>query len=258
MFKFGRMKVYLIVLVTIGLGLNLTSCKDDVITKCETVAGPSLRMTVQPMFGGQVLYLDSTYLTAEGHKIQFTDLKFYMEDIRNGNTQLIDAALFDYRERGTFLLETEGDIADFSDLQANLGVDSSVNHDNPSAFANASMLNIANSNDMHWAWNPGYIFVKVEGKADTIPDATDLFNHNIVFHVGLDVNLQTLDYSNLNWVTINPDLSELQFVLDMATFLQGSTQNIDVKTEFSSHSSAGQEALTLKVMENFKEALTLF
>ena len=110
---------------------------------------------------------------------------------------------------------------------------------------------------MHWGWNPGYIFVKIEAKADTIADGNDIFDHNVVFHVGLDANMQTLDYANLNWLALGNDVHELQFGLDLATFLQGSTQSIDLQTEYSSHSAPGQEALTLKVMENFKEALTL-
>ena len=40
----------------------------------------------------------------------------------------------------------------------------------------------------------------------------------------------------------------------MAKFLHG-TQTINVKDEFSTHSTGAQAALTLKVMENFKEAL---
>lgn len=253
------MKLFILLLTLFGLGLTFKSCKpDEIDDPVDVPSTPMLRVSVQPTFGGQFLYLDSTYTTVEGYKIQFTDLKFYMQNVRNGGTQLIDAGLFDYRSRGTLLFEAKGSAANFSSLQANLGVETAINHNNPSEFSNTSMLNISNSNDMHWGWNPGYIFVKIEGKADTIQDATLLFDHNIVFHVGLDVNLQTLDFTNVQWNTVNQNTSEFQLQLDMATFLQGSTQNIDVKTEFSTHSSAGQEALTLKVIENFKEALTAF
>lgn len=258
MIKFEKMKVFVALVALVGFSMVFTSCDDDVVpppTECPA-PGPQIKLTVQPMFGTDELFLDSSYTTVEGYKVQFTDLKFYMEDIRNGSIPMIDAGLFDFRERGTLLLQTTGNASDFTSLQANLGVDAGINHDNPSEFATSSMLNISNSNDMHWGWNPGYIFVKIEGRADTIPDATDLFDHNIVFHAGLDVNLQTLEFTNLNWITIGTDSHELQFQLDMATFLQGSSQSIDLKTEYSSHSAAGQEALTLKVMENFKEALT--
>jgi len=258
MIKFENMKTFKAVVIVACSVLVLASCKEDEIVTCEPMpAGPTLRLTVQPTFGGQDLHLDSTYTTAEGYLVQFTEIKFYMQDVRNGSTLMISDGLFDFRSRGTLLLEASGDPLDFTALQANLGVDSAINHDNPSEFDNASWLNISNSNDMHWGWNPGYIFVKVEAKADTIADGIDLFDHNVIFHTGKDVNLQTLDYTNLNWLALGNDIHELQFGFDLATFLQGSTQSIDLQTEFSSHSAPGQEALTLKVMENFKEALTL-
>jgi hypothetical protein len=257
MIKFENMKIVNAILIAGCLALVLTSCMDDEIVTCEPLEGSTLKLTVQPTFGAQDLHLDSTYTTAEGYKVQFTEIKFYIQDVKNGSVTMISDGLFDFRSRGTLLLEASGDPLDFAGLQANLGVDSSINHDNPSEFPNSSWLNISNSNDMHWGWNPGYIFVKIEAKADTIADGNDVFDHNVVFHVGLDANMQTLDYTNLNWLALGNDVHELQFGLDLATFLQGSTQSIDLQTEFSSHSAPGQEALTLKVMENFKEALTL-
>ena len=257
MIKFENMKIVKAVLLAVCSALVLTSCKDDEIVTSEPMEGSMLKLTVKPTFGTQDLNLDSTYTTAEGYKVQFTEIKFYIQDVKNGSTTLISDGLFDYRSRGTLLLEASGDPLSFTALQTNLGVDSSTNHDNPSEFPNSSWLNISNSNDMHWGWSPGYIFVKIEAKADTIADGNDVFDHNVVFHVGLDANLQTLDYTNLNWLALGNDVHELQFGLDLAVFLQGSTQSIDLQTEFSSHSAPGQEALTLKVMENFKEALSL-
>ena len=242
--KFEGMKQLLIVAGMIGGMFVMNSCKDDPPEQqCPPPVEPTVKLTVHPKFGALDLYLDSSYTTAEGYGVKFTDIKFYVQDVRNGSTSMIDAGLFDYRERGTLLLETTGEPTDFGSLQANLGVEASINHDDPAGFANSSMLNIANANDMHWGWNPGYIFVKVEAKADTIIDATELFDHNVVFHCGLDANMQTLDFTNLQWQTIGENQSELQFELNMATFLQGSVQSIDLKTEHSSHSMAGQEFL---------------
>ena len=85
-----------------------------------------------------------------------------MQDIKNVSTQMTDAGLFDFRARGTTLLKVKGNGSDFTNLTANLGVGSSVNHNDPTAFPNSSMLNITNTNDMHWNWSPGYIFVKIE------------------------------------------------------------------------------------------------
>lgn len=254
--KFGSMSMKTLLSVSVLVLLLSMSCnKDEVPEPAESVA--SLRIYVDPVFAGAPLYLDSTYTTAEGYKVQFTDIKFYIQNVRNGNTTLIDAALFDFAERGHLLYSGNGKGSDFQNLQANLGVEASINHDDPSAFANSSWLNISNANDMHWGWNPGYIFVKIEGRVDTIPDSQLLFDRSIVFHCGGDAYLQSLDFTGLIWTPTGETLVEqTTWQLDMATFLQGSAQNIDLKTEFTSHSSPGQEAITLKVLENFNEALT--
>ncbi len=236
--------------------LFFASCKEDVAPVPEEEPTNYVKIEVDPMFDTEVLHLDSVYTTQEGYDIKFLEIRFYMENVRNGSTSLIDAGLFDYRARGTTLLRTEGKGTDFGSLQANLGVGAANNHSDPSAFPSESMLNILNASDMHWDWGQGYIFVKVEAKVDTIPDGTALFNHNVVFHAGQDVNLQTLSFDNLSWTTVgNEDVLRLK--LDMGLFLNGS-QTIDVKDESSTHSAPSQEALTLKVMTNFKEALTLY
>jgi len=242
--------VYLLI---IGVIL-LTSCKNkENLDPVEETIGNYVNIEVQPVFDTENLYLDSVYTTQEGYKIKFTDIKFFMGDIKNVSTQYTDAGLFDYRARGMLLSRQKGNGSDFMNMTANLGVGSAVNHNDPTAFPNSSALNITNADDMHWNWSPGYIFVKIEAKADTIPDATINLNHNIVYHAGLDVNAQTLSFTNITWNRIGNE-ETFRLKLDMAKFLNG-TQTIDVKDEFSTHSMAGQEALTLKVMENFKEAL---
>lgn len=249
------MKSTFIYISFVLLFFTLQSCKDkeDLNPVAEDL-GNYVNIDVQPVFDTENLFLDSIYTTQEGYKIKFTEIRFFMEDIRNGSKLMLDAALFDYRARGTTLLHKKGTGDDFMNLTANLGVGSSENHKDPVTFPNTSMLNITNADDMHWNWNPGYIFVKVEAKADTIIDGTTLLNHNIVFHAGLDVNLQTLDFTGLTWNKIG-NVDHLNLKLDMAKFLNG-TEIIDVKNEYSSHSAIGQEAITLKVMSNFKEAIS--
>jgi len=241
-----------------ALGLLLfsfQSCKDkdDDLDPAPQDLGNYVTIDVQPVFDTEDLDLDNVYTTQEGYKIQFTDIKFFLEDIKNVNNKMIDAGLFDYKVKGTTLLRTKGKGIDFMNLTANLGVGSAVNHNDPVAFANSSVLNITNSGDMHWNWSPGYIFVKIEAKADIVVDGTTDLTQNVVLHAGLDVNLQILSFTNITWNKVGNE-ETFRLKLDMSKFLNG-TQTIDIATENSTHSMSGQEALTLKVMENFKEAL---
>ena len=54
-----------------------------------------LRINVNASFGSQDFFLDSIYQTDEGHLVKFTDLKFFITDLKNGTDTLIDAALYD-------------------------------------------------------------------------------------------------------------------------------------------------------------------
>jgi len=254
--KFENMKKFFVVGLVGFVLLTSVSCKEDPVDVPDPDPIPSVRIDVQPVYNGNDLYLDSTYTTTEGYKVQFTDIKFYLEDVRNGAVQLTDAVLFDYSERGTLLYDGSGKASNFGALEANLGVGSTNNNSDPTAFANESWLNISKSNDMHWGWNPGYIFVKVEARVDTIPDANDVFDQFVIFHAGKNENLESVTFSNLNWTSIGENRHQLTMELDMSTFLQSSQHTIDLQFENTSHSAPGQEALTTKIMQNFKEALT--
>ncbi len=230
-----------------------TSCKNKE-NPAPPVPNHYVKINVHPKYGTETLYLDSVFQTSEGYDIKFTDIKFYLQDVKNGTSVLSPVGLFDYRVKGVQAVKEIGTKDNFSSFTANLGVDASINHNDPTTFSNSSPLNISNANDMHWGWNPGYIFVKVEAKADTLQDGIANFDQTIVFHIGLDVNLQTLSFSNLNWTT-NGDEDILDLKLDMKSFLV-SPQPIDVKTEFTCHSAVGQEALAMKVITNFKNAIS--
>ena len=58
------------------IALSFVACKDDPNPVPEPIIVS--KVTVQPVYGGQTLYLDSTYTTVEGYDVQFTDIKFYM------------------------------------------------------------------------------------------------------------------------------------------------------------------------------------
>lgn len=236
--------------------LTLYACKEKNATPIAPVVD-ELSVTMQPMFGTSFLALDQPYSSPEGYLVQFTDIKCYFTTLKNGSSSLCQAALFDYRTTGKTVFKAEGLPSSYPSLTAFLGVDSSQNHLDPSTFPNTNPLNITLANDMHWDWNPGYIFLKIEAKVDTIPaDGIDQFNHFVVFHIGTDLFRQSLSFSNLNWVATSAHLYTLPLKVDMQQFLQNGATSINLKTEYTSHSSAGQEALSLKVIQQFKNAIS--
>jgi hypothetical protein len=231
------------------------SCKKPPNTPQPVEEKKYIRMDVFPKWNNETLHLDSIYTTDEGYLIKFTNLNFYISDLSN-NTNTLSTALFIYRN-SNILLTTEDDFTKFNALQGNLGV-GTENHLDPSAFPIESPLNIMNANGMHWGWNPGYTFIQVEAMVDTIVDGNTLLDHSIVYHVGKDENLQSFQYTNLNWEDIGSNIHRLKLKLDLYNFLTNSTQPINLKTDYTTHSGIGEEVISLKVIQNFKEALQPF
>lgn len=236
----------------------LVACKKE--TPQPPVVNPTptdeLTVNVFPFYSGDTLHLDSTYQTPEGYDFQFTDLKFYVSHLKNGTDTLVRAALFDYREKGNLFFQVPKTPTNFSSLDGFLGVESALNHADPTAFANEDPLHIVNAGGMHWGWNPGYIFVKVEIRVDTISDGIPLFDHLAVYHVGTDAFIQSLSFPEVTWVKQQELKYKAAMKLDMNRFFVNGNSIIDVKNEFIMHSAAGQEALSLKAISNFKSALS--
>ena len=232
----------------------LFACKpDDVIP--PPAPAETARIVVNPSFGNLPLELDSVYQGPNGIQIKVSDIKFYTTFLSNQNNTFTEVAYFDFREKGNMLIEQVADYTKFSSLSYILGVDSSLNHDDPSAFPNNSPLNIMNAGSMHWGWNTGYIFISVEGKADTLADGVDNFDLSFSYHIGTDLYQQAMNFSNLNWVKTAAHQHTLAFNLDMESFFFNPTQPINIPSEPFTHSGAGLGALTQKVALNFKNAL---
>jgi hypothetical protein len=233
----------------------VTSCKkDDVIP----TATQYLQIDILPTYaniGTMPMNLDSVYTTPEGYQVKFTDVKFYTSILKNESNSLLQAALYDLRETGVLMLRTPGDYAKFANLQGFIGVDSVLNHSDPSAFPNESPLNISNAGPMHWGWNPGYIFMNIEGKVDTIPDGINNLDHSFSFHIGTDLYRRDFSFTTLNWLKISESERKLNLKLDLWKFLHNSANSINLKTEFLTHTASGQQPLTEKVISNFQQSL---
>jgi hypothetical protein len=242
-------------MLLLGSLATICACENEVV---KTVTQPlnELRITIQPTFGSSDLQLDQMVHTSEGYAIKFTDIRFYLTTLENGSgKQFTQAALFDYKENGIELCKARGRPSDFPNLGGYFGVDSKLNHNDPTLFEITNPLNILIANDMHWDWNPGYIFVKIEAKVDTLIDGIQNFNHFVVFHVGADDLLQQFNLSDIKWVQTSHYLHTLPLKLDMQRFLQNGSQTIDLKYEHSSHSLSNESTLSLKVIQNLRDAL---
>ena len=246
------MKIIWIALLIVAL----SACKPKPIDP-PPAPPETVRIIVNPTFASNALMLDSIYQGPNGIRIKVSDIKFYTTLLGHQNNQLAEVAYFDFREKGNVLLDKAADYTKFPSLSMVLGVDTSLNHDDPSAFPNDSPLNIVNAGSMHWGWNTGYIFISVEGKADTLNDGIDNFDLSFSYHIGTDLYQQPISFNNFSWVKTGEHQHTLSLELDMQSFFFNPLQPIDIPNEPFTHSGAGLGALTQKVTENFKNALQL-
>ncbi len=246
-------KLPILALLVFIVSFSCKKKKDDVI---DTPVVQQSKLSLKPIFGSENLVLDSVYTMSNGFEIEFQEVKAYFTGIQSGGSVLKDAALFNFRETGTLIFQANQLVSNPTSIQFGIGVPSSINHNDPSTFQNTNPLNIAIANDMHWDWNPGYIFFKVEAKVDTIVDGITNCNHNLVYHVGTDSYFTNKTIANLNWSAASSTLNEAWLKLDLKNFFENAGSAIDVKTEFTTHSMSSQSALTEKARQNFAASIS--
>lgn len=233
-----------------------TGCKDDEIDD-DPIVKDEVRLSLSPNYNGQPFDLNSFYQTQEGYSIQFTKLNFILTQVKNGGVTLCDGAVYKFENNASLIWQGEGDFTKFNAITGNVGVGPDENHLDPSGISLSNPLNIQNTGDMHWGWNPGYIFLMIEGKADTTVAQTGVHDMNFLYHVGMDELLRTFSLESLNWVKKNDHLHEATLALDMSILFNGTNHTVDIKQERTSHTMTGQEPLSTKIIENFVEALTV-
>jgi hypothetical protein len=231
------------------------SCEKDPPAPVEEEKDTS-EIRIFPTYNGQNIKIDSIYTMPDAHRIIFTDIKFYAHRWKNGDVKLAEVALFDFKEKGSAFISTQQKYSSFTNLTGSIGVEEDVNHDDPTAFSTSSPLYIMNAGGMHWGWNPGYIFVKIEARVDTTANGTDDFNHILVYHAGTDDFLRSVSFSNVPWKKITDKKYRASMALNFNTFFENASSPINIKTEYLTHTAPDQVALTEKVVTNFVESLT--
>ncbi|WNJ19208.1 MbnP family protein [Pontibacter sp. G13] len=209
---------------------------------------PEVMLHMHPSVGMEDLVLGNTY-TVNGTAVTFSVAQFYVSQVAlatDGNADFSDE----------YLLVNAGQmmygIGEFPAvhkhmLMLNIGVDSATNHADPTTY-DASHVLAPQSPNMHWSWDNGYIFIKLEGMydsdGDNVPDA------NFEYHIGKDSNLRRISlevHAELENTTETIDL-----MVDYAAFLDG----IDFATEAVSHTGDFPE-VAAKIVANVPSVISV-
>lgn len=138
-----------------------------------------------------------------------------------------------------------------TNIQFNIGVDTTLNHADPALLPAENPLSADSPHIQHWNWAAGYIFMKIEGTVDVNgDDAFDAADDGVLFiHCGFDSNLAPVSLAIDQ--SIDQIDNELNLNLDMAQVFDG----YDLTTQLLSLPNMNPEYAT-QVMSNVGAAIS--
>jgi hypothetical protein len=139
-----------------------------------------LKIRIEHFVGNKVLSLDSSeYKNELGQVFTVSRFRYYLSNITlkntNGNEfESHDYFLVDEAEPDSKLISMTGvPVGNYSSISFTIGVDSLHN----CSGAQSGALDPVNG--MFWAWNTGYIFLKLEGHANASTSPGHIFEYHI-------------------------------------------------------------------------------
>ncbi|MCB0687075.1 MAG: hypothetical protein KDC53_11130 [Saprospiraceae bacterium] len=243
------MKIYsLSVTIFAALLITISGCKKDT----EDLTASYLSFLVDVTVNDEPLEFGTNY-EINGTMMNFIATYFYMGGIKftqaNGNViDLSNQYLLAGPKVGGRLSEPLA-ISNITRVQFFVGVDSVTNAMTENDFTlrpASDPLGMQNPS-MHWSWNTGYRFLRVDGKSDTDGDGTP--ETPVEYHLGNNNMLKNIDITTD--VTMKAGDNELYIQFDLAKFFE----NVDVASELVTHVGDNPE-LAAKLRDNLPAALS--
>ncbi len=138
------------------------------------------QLRIIPSWNNKALELEQVYLTENKDSISFSTLKMYFSDFRfreklsGGITEIDTLIFYDLADSSTHVFFKSLEISNYDEVSFTLGLDSSKNVSGELENAYDPLLG------MYWAWNTGYINLKIMGESSAVPTNS----HEFEFHLG--------------------------------------------------------------------------
>ena len=138
------------------------------------------QLSIIPTWNKKHLELQHVYLTQNNDSISFSTLKIYFSDFRfkdkiSGRITSIDTLIFyDLSDSSSHSFFNDLNLSNYESVAFTLGLDSSKNVSGELENAYDPLLG------MYWAWNTGYINLKIMGESSAVPTNS----HEFEFHLG--------------------------------------------------------------------------
>jgi len=252
-FNFTKFLLFSALAVTLGA----SSCEKDPEPNTET---GNVELGIQSTVGGDNLAIESTTYNADSapEGFRLSRISFFLSDIRLVQIQDGRALETELSEVAYFNMGTSGfdsnvfeniPTGDYTSLRFNFGLTEEQDMTTPDEYAPTHPLGQTAEYWVDWG---NYIFAKIEGKTDTIPDGQPRFEAPFVFHVGV-----AADNTRPGEIAINLPVSnganELTLEFDVSTLMRLNQANELPLTEFD-HGGRFAEQIVTSALSAFSAA----
>jgi hypothetical protein len=178
----------------------------------ELTGTGSLEIEFDHLAGGQTLELGKSYTNAAGEAMSFSEFKYY---VSNFSLVKSDGSVFTVpKDDCYFLISEKADgkngtvkidnipAGDYKEFRFIIGVDS-LKSVSPAAERTGVLDPAGEGAGMYWAWNSGYIFVKVEGESPAAPLDSVAGTRRFRYHIGLFGGFSAPTLNNIKSVSLS-------------------------------------------------------
>jgi hypothetical protein len=178
----------------------------------------SISLNFELKFGREVLQLNKSYLSSKRDTIELKTFKFYISDIKfDYSDKTADAKPNDY-----FLIDIENPKSlhipickknnkVISSLSFSIGVDSTA------SVSGALSGDLDPAKGMYWAWQSGYINMKIEGKSSSCKTRKNEFRFHIGGYLKPNYAIRKIElHPNQTDSNITVDVSKLFDTIDLS------------------------------------------
>lgn len=201
--------------------------------------------------GTQPFAFNTTYQDANGRNYQFRTARFHLSSpylkASPGNTPLNTYLQITASKSSYELVDVAA--GDYQGLAFDVGVDSVANHGDPTLWPEDHPLSLMNSNQDHWSWNVGYVFLKIEGFVDTTAAMNGPIDKFFFLHIATDDLLSPVTVSK-NFTVPNGEDYVFSFVIDWEKALA----NVDLRRQTTQTSD--NFPLAEQIMHDFVTGIT--
>jgi hypothetical protein len=232
--------------------LLFTSCKKDKSEEPTPSTEQNLTMHLHSKVGTKNANFDSTFTNTAGQRFTIEDYRMYISNIvlikSDGSEMPITGKVFltnpDSDEYDLGMVP----VGNYKGFKFILGLDSATNHSDPSIYPTSSPLSVQTPS-IHWSWNSGYIFWKVEGKVDTTVAQTGPIDVDYLYHIGMDGFKRTIDFTTEAFSVVSGQDQYIHLNFD----LNAALSNVDMTTELMTH-TMDDMMLATKIANNWQAA----